>query len=152
MASAPQPPPPASSWAGLPRDVLWDVFLRIGQREVLLGAGLVCSAWRRLARDEPVLWRRIDLTSPDYDGEDNGALGDDDDGGGDWLLKEGGDDYCVSRLFNEGDVDVSFWCRCYKKIATWKARARAAVDRSAGQCEAFSGRADDEVLRYLAGR
>jgi hypothetical protein len=26
------------------------------------------------------------------------------------------------------------------------------VDRSAGQFEAFSGRADDEVLRYLAGR
>jgi hypothetical protein len=37
-------------------------------------------------------------------------------------------------------------------MATWKAVARAAVDRSAGQFEAFSGRADDEVLRYLAGR
>lgn len=98
-----------------------------------------------------MLWRRIDLISPDYDGEDE-SLGDDDDD--DWLLKERDGDYSViSRLFNEGDVVVpAFWCRGYDKIAKWKAMARAAVDRSAGQCQAFSGRADDEVLRYLAGR
>lgn len=30
--------------------------------------------------------------------------------------------------------------------------ARAAVDRSAGQCESFRGRADEEFLAYLAER
>ena len=30
--------------------------------------------------------------------------------------------------------------------------ALAAIDRSAGQCEAFWGRADDEVLLYLADK
>lgn len=34
----------------------------------------------------------------------------------------------------------------------WKAMALAAIDRSAGQCEAFWGRADDEVLLHLASR
>ncbi|CAL4892356.1 unnamed protein product [Urochloa decumbens] len=34
----------------------------------------------------------------------------------------------------------------------WKAMALAAIDRSAGHCEAFWGRADDEVLLYLADR
>ncbi|CAN6360862.1 unnamed protein product [Urochloa humidicola] len=34
----------------------------------------------------------------------------------------------------------------------WKAMALAAINRSAGQCQAFWGRADDEVLLYLADR
>jgi len=34
----------------------------------------------------------------------------------------------------------------------WKAMALAAVDRSAGLCEALWGRTDDEVLLYLADR
>jgi hypothetical protein len=37
-------------------------------------------------------------------------------------------------------------------VPGWKAMARAAVDRSAGHCEAFWGRADDEVPLYLADR
>ncbi|TVU50382.1 hypothetical protein EJB05_01752, partial [Eragrostis curvula] len=60
-------PPPAavSGWACLPCDILLDIFLRVGHRDVLLGAGVVCAAWWRLARDEPALWRRIDPTLPD---------------------------------------------------------------------------------------
>jgi hypothetical protein len=36
--------------------------------------------------------------------------------------------------------------------AGWEATARAAVDRSAGQCESYRGRADGEFLIYLADR
>ncbi|CAO2197325.1 unnamed protein product [Urochloa humidicola] len=36
--------------------------------------------------------------------------------------------------------------------AHWQAMARAAVDRSAGQCESFRGRADSDFLAYLADR
>ncbi|RCV29702.1 hypothetical protein SETIT_6G033400v2 [Setaria italica] len=34
----------------------------------------------------------------------------------------------------------------------WRATARGAVDRAAGQCEAFSGPCDDEFLTYLVER
>ncbi|CAN6355982.1 unnamed protein product [Urochloa humidicola] len=95
---------PPSGWAGLPRDVLWSLFTDLGQREVLSGAGLACAPWRHLARDEPTLWRRIDLTAEGY------------------------------------------------TLPGWKAMALSAIDRSAGQCEAFWGRVDDEVLIYLADR
>ncbi|CAL4899506.1 unnamed protein product [Urochloa decumbens] len=98
-------PPVATGWAALPRDVLWSLFTELGHREVLSGAGLACVAWRRLARQEPALWRRIDLTT---------AAGD--------------------------------------TVSGWKEMALAAIDRSAGQCEAFWGRADNEVLLYLANR
>ncbi|KAL6622937.1 hypothetical protein ACP70R_032816 [Stipagrostis hirtigluma subsp. patula] len=55
---------PASSggWADLLRDVLWDVFLRLERRDVLAGAGLACAAWWRFAREEPELWRRINMS------------------------------------------------------------------------------------------
>ncbi|CAO2209869.1 unnamed protein product [Urochloa humidicola] len=68
-----QSPPPASpedpagdggearDWAALPRDVLLDVFLRLGPREVMRGAELACAPWRRAAVDEPALWRRVDM-------------------------------------------------------------------------------------------
>ncbi|CAN6342800.1 unnamed protein product [Urochloa humidicola] len=101
-ASSAPPPPPGSGWAGLPRDVLWSLFTDLGQREVLSGAGLACAPWWHLARDEPALWRRIDLI---------------------------------------GDT-----------VPGWKVMALAAIDRSAGQCEAFWGRVDDDVLLYLADR
>ncbi|KAL6853849.1 hypothetical protein ACP4OV_019878 [Aristida adscensionis] len=38
------------------------------------------------------------------------------------------------------------------ETAGWQTMARAAVDRSAGQCESFRGRADVDVLAYLAAR
>ncbi|KAL6843132.1 hypothetical protein ACP4OV_026845 [Aristida adscensionis] len=53
------PAPAARDWAALPRDLLSAVFLRLGPREVMLGAELACTAWRRAAADEPALWRRV---------------------------------------------------------------------------------------------
>jgi len=115
-SSAPPPPPPASGWASLPHDVLWSAFTVLGQREILSGAGLACVAWWRFGRDEPALWRRIDLraSAPRDEVKTPAKVCDDSSG--------------------------------------WKAMALAAIDRSAGQCEAFWGRADDEVLLYLADR
>uniref|UniRef100_A0A0A9BTQ8 F-box domain-containing protein n=1 Tax=Arundo donax TaxID=35708 RepID=A0A0A9BTQ8_ARUDO len=57
--------PPASAaaeardWAALPGDILFAVFLKLGPREVMLGAEFACTAWRRVALEEPSLWRRI---------------------------------------------------------------------------------------------
>jgi hypothetical protein len=48
-------------WASLPRDVLCIVLGRLRQTDILRGAGLVCSHWRRAALEEPRLWRHIDL-------------------------------------------------------------------------------------------
>ncbi|KAM0877648.1 hypothetical protein ACQ4PT_035361 [Festuca glaucescens] len=50
-------------WAALPRDVLWVILSLLPQTEVLRGAGLACAPWRRLALDEPLLWRQIDLAA-----------------------------------------------------------------------------------------
>jgi hypothetical protein len=49
----------ARDWAALPRDILLDIFLRLGPREVMLGAEFACKPWRSVALEEPVLWRRI---------------------------------------------------------------------------------------------
>jgi len=126
MSSAPPPPPPpaASGWAGLPHDVLWSAFTVLGQREILSGAGLACAAWWRFARDEPALWRRIDLRASSPRDEDP-----------------------VSVCEQKTPAKV-----CDDDSSGWKAMALAAIDRSAGQGEAFWGRADDEVLLYLADR
>lgn len=48
-------------WAELPRDALLLVLEKLHQVDVLLGAELVCRPWHRATRDEPSLWRRIDL-------------------------------------------------------------------------------------------
>ncbi|KAJ4805881.1 F-box protein SKIP19 [Rhynchospora pubera] len=37
-----------------------------GTMEVLRVAGSVCRSWRKVATQEPVLWRRIDMSSHDY--------------------------------------------------------------------------------------
>ncbi|CAO2209856.1 unnamed protein product [Urochloa humidicola] len=50
-----------SNWAALPGDILVDVFHRLGPREVMLGAEFVCSWWRRVALEEPSLWRRVGM-------------------------------------------------------------------------------------------
>ncbi|TVU43192.1 hypothetical protein EJB05_09638 [Eragrostis curvula] len=96
----------ARDWAaGLPRDILVDVFLKLGPcREIMCGAERACTAWRRVAVDEPFLWRRIDM---DKESSPTPSL-------------------------------------C--------AMARAAVDRSVGQCEAFSGPIDKDSLLYLVER
>ena len=180
-SSAPPPPPPASGWASLPHDVLWSAFTVLGQREILSVAGLACVAWWRFGRDEPALWRRIDLRTSaprdedddedEYVSDDDSTLFrsfDDDDPSPineeklpakDDFTVEGGDDGDLSDSDDESLSDDHPAPVCEKTPAKvfddssgWKAMALAAVDRSAGQCEAFWGRADDEVLLYLAGR
>ncbi|KAJ3693581.1 hypothetical protein LUZ60_009061 [Juncus effusus] len=51
------------NWAEVNGDILMEIFRMIGMLDVFKGAGSVCRAWRRVAKDEPDLWRRIDLTS-----------------------------------------------------------------------------------------
>ncbi|TVU02062.1 hypothetical protein EJB05_52428, partial [Eragrostis curvula] len=51
--------PGARDWSTLPRDILVTVLLELGPREIMLGAELACTAWRRVALEEPALWRRI---------------------------------------------------------------------------------------------
>jgi hypothetical protein len=97
------------NWAALPRDVLCIILSFVPQADILRGAGFVCASWRRLAQEEPLLWRRIDLADTDGDKE-----------------KE--------------------------PPAWWRAMARTAVDRSAGQCESFRGRVDGDFMLYLAKR
>ncbi|KAM3393531.1 hypothetical protein ACQJBY_014320 [Aegilops geniculata] len=48
-------------WADLPRDALLLVLEKLRQADVLRGPELVCRPWHLAARDEPSLWRRIDL-------------------------------------------------------------------------------------------
>ncbi|KAF8653735.1 hypothetical protein HU200_061848 [Digitaria exilis] len=81
-------------WASLPRDVAWEIFRRLRHVDILRGAGLACASWRRLAADEPALWRSIDVA---FDKDDDRSTID-------------------QRL----------------------AMGRAALDRSAGRCEAPS--------------
>ncbi|CAL5007833.1 unnamed protein product [Urochloa decumbens] len=66
----PSPPddPPAGDgetreWAALPRDILLDVFLRLGPRDVMRSAELGCAPWGHAAVDEPALWRRVDMAT-----------------------------------------------------------------------------------------
>ncbi|CAO2209859.1 unnamed protein product [Urochloa humidicola] len=61
-----RPPPPtlaspARDWAALPRSIVLDVFLRLGPREVMLGAEFACKPWRSVALEEPVLWRHVGM-------------------------------------------------------------------------------------------
>lgn len=93
-------------WTALPQDILITVFLKLGPREIMLGAEFVCTTWRRVAVGEALLWRRIDMG--------------------------------IDR------ISVVQPAR--------RAMARAALDRSAGQCEAFWGSCDNEMLLYLVGR
>jgi hypothetical protein len=54
-------------WAALPDDILCLILGLLPQADILRGAALVCASWRRLALDEPLLWRRIDLTAEEDD-------------------------------------------------------------------------------------
>ena len=62
-----EPPSPSSApseardWAALPQDILLTVFLKLGPCEIMQGAELVCTMWWRIAVDEPLLWRSIDM-------------------------------------------------------------------------------------------
>ncbi|TVU02095.1 hypothetical protein EJB05_52461, partial [Eragrostis curvula] len=49
-------------WAdGLPIGALLAILGRLDRIDVLMAAELVCHSWRRAARDEPSLWRRITM-------------------------------------------------------------------------------------------
>ncbi|XP_051202105.2 putative F-box/LRR-repeat protein 22, partial [Lolium perenne] len=47
------------NWADMPLDSILAVFQKLDHIDILMGADQVCRSWRRAARDEPVLWRRI---------------------------------------------------------------------------------------------
>lgn len=53
--------PAARDWAELPVDAILQVFRWLDHVDILMGAGLACRSWRAAARDEPALWRRIDM-------------------------------------------------------------------------------------------
>ncbi|KAM0903369.1 hypothetical protein ACQ4PT_018622 [Festuca glaucescens] len=53
---------PSADWADLPIDALLSVLHKLEPIELMVGsAGRVCRSWRRAVRDEPELWRRIDM-------------------------------------------------------------------------------------------
>ncbi|CAO2200873.1 unnamed protein product [Urochloa humidicola] len=52
-------PTTSPDWAALPHDILYSIFLLLGQREIMQGVEFVCTAWRRVAVGEPALWRRV---------------------------------------------------------------------------------------------
>ncbi|KAJ4792201.1 RNI-like superfamily protein [Rhynchospora pubera] len=56
------------NWAEMQSDVLMMIFFKIGLIEVLRAAGSVCRSWRKVAKDEPELWRRINMTNHGYVG------------------------------------------------------------------------------------
>ncbi|XP_078175445.1 putative F-box/LRR-repeat protein 9 [Carex rostrata] len=61
-----EPPACDRNWAELQRDVLMVIFLKIGSMEVLKATGSVCRSWRKVAKEEPDLWRSIDMTNHCY--------------------------------------------------------------------------------------
>ncbi|XP_066325849.1 F-box protein SKIP19-like [Miscanthus floridulus] len=51
-----------TDWAGgLGTDVLLAIFHRLDHIDILMSADHVCHSWRRAAREEPSLWRRITM-------------------------------------------------------------------------------------------
>ncbi|KAK3162168.1 hypothetical protein QOZ80_1BG0086270 [Eleusine coracana subsp. coracana] len=75
--SPPSPSPPgnnciARDYSALPREALLVLFSKIPHADILRGAGLVCTSWRKVAIAEPALWQHIDLATSDdkVDGDD----------------------------------------------------------------------------------
>ncbi|CAN6203903.1 unnamed protein product [Urochloa humidicola] len=54
-------PLPHRDWAGLPFDLFSSIFHRLDPVQIMLGADKVCRSWRRAAREEPELWRSVDM-------------------------------------------------------------------------------------------
>ncbi|XP_044429356.1 putative F-box/LRR-repeat protein 22 [Triticum aestivum] len=121
-------------WAALPRDVLWLILSLLPQADILRGAGCVCVSWRRLAVDEPLRWRHIDLAA-DKDKDKGKDLDSDSD----------------SDIDSDSDTDSDTDSNS-DPPAGWQATACAAVRRSAGHCESFRGPVDDIFMLYLADR
>ncbi|KAJ1691501.1 hypothetical protein LUZ63_015656 [Rhynchospora breviuscula] len=57
----PEPPAEERDWAELQTDALMVIFRKLGMHEVLLRVSKVCSSWRKAAKDDYLLWRRIDM-------------------------------------------------------------------------------------------
>ncbi|TVU43177.1 hypothetical protein EJB05_09622, partial [Eragrostis curvula] len=51
----------ARDWAALPLEAISAVLSNLDHIDILMGPGQVCRSWRRAARDDPALWRRIDM-------------------------------------------------------------------------------------------
>nr|CAB3480297.1 unnamed protein product [Digitaria exilis] len=52
--------PAARDWAdGLGTDMLLAILSRVDHVDILMSGDSVCRTWRRAARDEPTLWRRV---------------------------------------------------------------------------------------------
>ncbi|KAL6843359.1 hypothetical protein ACP4OV_027072 [Aristida adscensionis] len=60
-ATAPEEEGEARDWAALPRDAISVVLRRLDHIEILMGPRQVCRSWRAAAREDPSLWRRIDM-------------------------------------------------------------------------------------------
>ncbi|KAL6639750.1 hypothetical protein ACP70R_022572 [Stipagrostis hirtigluma subsp. patula] len=52
---------PSRHGAELPPELVSSVFHRLDPVQIMLAADKVCRSWRRAARDEPELWRRVDM-------------------------------------------------------------------------------------------
>ncbi|KAJ3698588.1 hypothetical protein LUZ61_002293 [Rhynchospora tenuis] len=49
-------------WSKLPSDILLMIFEKMGPIEVLTKAIRLCRDWLEVARNEPLLWRKVDMT------------------------------------------------------------------------------------------
>ncbi|KAF7025181.1 hypothetical protein CFC21_037407 [Triticum aestivum] len=49
------------NWAELPLDAISSILHKLGHVDILMGPGQACRSWRGAARDEPELWRRINM-------------------------------------------------------------------------------------------
>ncbi|KAJ1691500.1 hypothetical protein LUZ63_015655 [Rhynchospora breviuscula] len=63
----PKPPADERNWAELHQEVLMVIFDKIGMHEVLLRTSKVCHPWRKAARDDPLLWKVIDMRKKSKD-------------------------------------------------------------------------------------
>ncbi|KAL6638833.1 hypothetical protein ACP70R_023469 [Stipagrostis hirtigluma subsp. patula] len=54
-------PLPSRDWAELPPELVSSIFHRLSPVHIMLAADKVCRSWRRAARYEPELWRRVDM-------------------------------------------------------------------------------------------
>jgi hypothetical protein len=66
--------------------------------------------------------------------------------------KDADDDACYSFAYSIFDKILGVAPPTVTNKVGWKKMACAAIDCSAGQCEAFCSRGNDEVLLYLAER
>lgn len=62
--------PDARDWAALPSASLLEVFHKLDARDIMLCVEVVCKAWRRVAVEEPTLWRNVDMTAFPVEGID----------------------------------------------------------------------------------